>query len=1199
MRGQVLKPLERGTVVRAPQNDPLPGRIRYRAADHSEVEVLKPLERGTVVRAPQNDPLPGRIRYRAADHSEVEVPFGDKDQCGEFTLRHGDWVQFQVATDRRDQLKRATNISLLDESFNVSGESLILLLRVGHQVPFGDKDQCGAVPSGHRPPGSAEARHQHIPARRVLQRLRRKVSLILLLRVGHQVPFGDKDQCGAVPSGHRPPGSAEARHQHIPARRVLQRLRRKVSLILLLLRVEHQVPFGDKDQCCQFQVATDRRDQLKRATNISLLDESFNVSGERYHSATKTSAVQFQVATDRRDQLKRATNISLLDESFNVSGERSVATDRRDQLKRATNISLLDESFNVSGERREQGVVCSLREGFGFIRCVEREQTLFFHFAEVLRLGQELSVGDEVEFTVDPVSTFSNMNTRVSAIRIKHLPAGTVHFETLIERGVRGVVTKEAQLYSNTNSPTAHDPNSSIMHLPAGTVHLETLIERGVRGVVTKEAQLYSNTNSPTAHDPNSSIKHLPAGTVHFETLIERGVRGVVTKEAQLYSNTNSPTAHDPNSSIKHLPCTVHFETLIERGVRGVVTKEAQLYSNTNSPTAHDPNSSIKHLPCGTVHLETLIERGVRGVVTKEAQLYSNTNSPTAHDPNSSIKHLPAGTVHFETLIERGVRGVVTKEAQLYSNTNSPTAHDPNSSIKHLPAGTVHFETLIERGVRGVVTKEAQLYSNTNSPTAHDPNSSIKHLPCGTVHLETLIERGVRGVVTKEAQLYSNTNSPTAHDPNSSIKHLPCTVHFETLIERGVRGVVTKEAQLYSNTNSPTAHDPNSSIKHLPCGTVHLETLIERGVRGVVTKEAQLYSNTNSPTAHDPNRPEEDLGLRNELPPLVPVLRDRRPVVDLEIAQVSVHHVFPADQNGIISCQINGAKKTIQYNARKCESKMLPRIGDKVVFDIYQMKSTKELVALSVQTQHSLTNGASNGGGARPAMQGFIAALKDGFGFIETADHTKEVFFHFSNLEGVADTLELGTEVEYTLGRVNGSGGGCASAEFVRVLPRGAVPVAKPLEPTLNGTVTRTLRALNPDQAQYSGLIQVEGGTSYEFGIMGLACKREILQVGDPVTFQADIEGRATNIVPIRKKRRAVVDAIKGGFGFLSLEAEENRRLFFHMSEVRGHPSDLQPGDSVEFVMLTNPRNGKCSACNVVKIRGFRPRRPLADILAE
>ncbi|XP_038216584.1 cold shock domain-containing protein E1 isoform X2 [Zerene cesonia] len=542
-------------------------------------QVLKPLERGNMMRVPQNDPLPGRIKYRAADHSEVEVPFGDKDQCGEFTLRHGDWVQFQVATDRRDQLKRATNISLLDES------------------------------------------------------------------------------------------------------------------------------------------------------------------------------------------------------------------------------------FNVSGERREQGIVCSLREGFGFIRCVERDQTMFFHFAEVLRLGQELSVGDEVEFTVDPVTTFSNMNTRQSAIRIKHLPPGTVQFETLVEKGVRGVVAKEAQSYASSSA-------------------------------------------------------------------------------------------------------------------------------------------------------------------------------------------------------------------------------------------------------------------------------------------------------------------------------------------------------------SPTR---NGSA-----------------------------------------------------------------------------------ENGIITCQINNAKKNIPFSAKKCESKMLPRVGDKVTFDIYQSKRTKDLLAMSVQVQHSLTNGSSSNGNARPIMQGFIAALKDGFGFIETSDHTKEVFFHFSNLERSPDGLELGTEVEYSLGRVNASGGGCASAEFVRVLPRGTVAVAKPLEPTLNGTVTRTLRALNPDQAHYSGLIQVEGGTSYEFGIMGLACKREILQVGDPVTFQADVEGRATNIVPVRKKRRAIVDAIKGGFGFLSVEGEDNRRLFFHMSEVRGNHAELQPGDSVEFVMLTNPRNGKSSACNVVKIgskgaitkarperllarlrtisledaagprvivlrtprgpdgtRGFRPRRPVHEQLAE
>lgn len=42
-------------------------------------QVLKPLDRSNPLRH-SNDPLPGRIRYRASDHSEVEVPFGDKDQ---------------------------------------------------------------------------------------------------------------------------------------------------------------------------------------------------------------------------------------------------------------------------------------------------------------------------------------------------------------------------------------------------------------------------------------------------------------------------------------------------------------------------------------------------------------------------------------------------------------------------------------------------------------------------------------------------------------------------------------------------------------------------------------------------------------------------------------------------------------------------------------------------------------------------------------------------------------------------------------------------------------------------------------------------------------------------------------------------------------------------------------------------------------
>lgn len=64
---------------------------------------------------------------------------------------------------------------------------------------------------------------------------------------------------------------------------------------------------------------------------------------------------------------------------------------------------------------------------------------------------------------------------------------------------------------------------------------------------------------------------------------------------------------------------------------------------------------------------------------------------------------------------------------------------------------------------------------------------------------------------------------------------------------------------------------------------------------------------------------------------------------------------------------------------------------------------------------------------------------------------------------------------------------------------------------------------------------------------------------------------------------QATVDTIKGNFGFLSYEAEEGKKLFFHMSEVKGE-GIIQSGDKVEFVVVHHQKTGKYSACSVVKI---------------
>jgi cold shock CspA family protein len=81
-------------------------------------QVLKPIDRNYRAMA-EGDALSGRVKYRGHDRSEKEVQFGETDQVGDFTLKHGDWVKFVIAVDRRDKHPRATKIELLDESFKV------------------------------------------------------------------------------------------------------------------------------------------------------------------------------------------------------------------------------------------------------------------------------------------------------------------------------------------------------------------------------------------------------------------------------------------------------------------------------------------------------------------------------------------------------------------------------------------------------------------------------------------------------------------------------------------------------------------------------------------------------------------------------------------------------------------------------------------------------------------------------------------------------------------------------------------------------------------------------------------------------------------------------------------------------------------------------------------------------------------------
>uniref|UniRef100_A0A8C5A8X4 Cold shock domain-containing protein E1 n=1 Tax=Gadus morhua TaxID=8049 RepID=A0A8C5A8X4_GADMO len=291
-------------------------------------------------------------------------------------------------------------------------------------------------------------------------------------------------------------------------------------------------------------------------------------------------------------------------------------------------------------------------------------------------------------------------------------------------------------------------------------------------------------------------------------------------------------------------------------------------------------------------------------------------------------------------------------------------------------------------------------------------------------------------------------------------------------------------------------------IKKLPKGTVSFHTQSEQRFIGTVDKEimATTPAKNVSPSKTKEKEPEE----------------------------------------GVIAYEDCGVKMTVLYHAKDLEGSIYPQAGDKVEFSINEVKRTGQQSAVSIKVLNRTAANAKR-------LQGFVATLKDNFGFIETANHDQEIFFHYSELCGDVENLELGDTVEYTLSKGKGNK---VSAEKVNKVAAGGAK-----------------------------------GGNYPFGIMGMASKADCLQKGELVKFQLCTvvqtgQKMACSVVP---QRRALVECVKDQFGFITYEVGESKKLFFHVKEVQDG-LELQTGDEVEFSVVLNQRTGKCSACNVRRV---------------
>ncbi|XP_034447608.1 cold shock domain-containing protein E1 isoform X21 [Hippoglossus hippoglossus] len=508
----------------------------------------------------------------------------------------------------------------------------------------------------------------------------------------------------------------------------------------------------------------------------------------------------------------------------------------------------------------------------------------------------------------------------------------------------------------------------------------------------------------------------------------------------------------------------------------------------------------------------------------------------------TDVRLLPQGTVIFEDISIEQFEGTVVKVIPKVptKNQNDPLPGRISSRIgftdKELPFG--------EKDTKSKVTllegDHIQFNISTDRRDKLERATNIDVLPDTFDFTKETREMGVIAAirdgfgfikcVDRDARMFFHFSEVL----EESQLHISDEVEFTVVPVGPVNKIFTKD-MLSAQRNHAVR------IKKLPKGTVSFHTQSEQRFMGVVEKEVIAVTTKNvSPTKGKEKESEE----------------------------------------GVIGYEDCGVKLTVAYHTKDLEGGGLPQAGDKVEFSINEVKRTGQQSAVSIRVLNRTSSNAKR-------LHGFVATLKDNFGFIETANHDQEIFFHYSEMCGDLDSLELGDTVEYTLSK--GKGNKVSAEKVTKVAAVNGIGEDVGAA-VMMGKVIRPLRSVDPSQTEYQGLIEIteEGGTkgpSYPFGIMGMASKADCLQKGELVKFQVCTvsqtgQNMAYSVVP---QRRALVECVKDQFGFITYEVGESKKLFFHVKEVQDG-LELQTGDEVEFSVVLNQRTGKCSACNVRRV---------------
>ncbi|VEU37424.1 unnamed protein product [Pseudo-nitzschia multistriata] len=375
---------------------------------------------------------------------------------------------------------------------------------------------------------------------------------------------------------------------------------------------------------------------------------------------------------------------------------------------------------NLNSLPFEQGIICSLKESFGFIHCAERPEEIFFHYSEVTNCHpDDLRIDTEVEFKVGaPSGGGSSDRQKHAAFSVATLPPGTVVWETEEHEGrfYEGLVEKPCGFSSGRGGgSTGGGPQAD------GTIRLvvgEEDAEKAGTNEVDGEAEAEAGETSEGATELNENnnedgdVEGKKKKNKKKQKQKPNGKSGPVVRLRTGEYTGAGESGGGGGSNRLYRGDMVAFRVFLDKRTKQKYARQITLLQSARER---------KRLQKEKLLLEKATkEEGI--VVSLNNGFGFLRSNKRREDVYFHYSHLVIPEVEeggendeFELVKGQEVRFlVVTEEQQERQNSGSKSSRDNNSvkisarQIHCLPKGSVVFQTLEQEGVKGVVARAPQ-----------------------------------------------------------------------------------------------------------------------------------------------------------------------------------------------------------------------------------------------------------------------------------------------------------------------------------------------------------------------------------------------------------------------------------------------------------------------------------------------------------